>query len=229
MATYVLIPGAGGMAWYWHRLVPELEARGQDALAVDLPADDDAAGLAEYVDAVVEAIGDRRELVVVGQSMGACTAPLVCERVEVDLLVLLNAMIPAPGETPGDWWANTGHEQARREQAARDGRDIEADDDLFEAFFHDAPASVRAEAATGGRDQSGSPFAKPWPLDQWPDVPTRVLQGVDDRFFPVEFQRRVARERLGLTPDEMPGGHLLALSRPEELATRLEAYRTALA
>jgi pimeloyl-ACP methyl ester carboxylesterase len=52
------------------------------------------------------------------------------------------------------------------------------------------------------------------------------LQGRDDRFFPVEFQRRVVRERLGITPDEMPGGHLLALSQPEELARRLEAYRS---
>lgn len=80
----------------------------------------------------------------------------------------------------------------------------------------------------GGRDQSGTPFATPWPLERWPSVPTRVLQGRDDRFFPVEFQRRVVPERLGITPDEMPGGHLLALSRPEELAARLEAYRAEL-
>ena len=39
--------------------------------------------------------------------------------------------------------------------------------------------------------------------------------------------RRVVRERLGITPDEMDGGHLPALSRPKELAERLEAYRTA--
>lgn len=143
MATYVLIPGAGGMAWYWHRLIPQLRERGHDVLAVDLPADAAAAGLAEYADAVVAAIGDRTDLVVVGQSMGALTAALVCERVAVELLVLLNAMTPSPGEAPGEWWANTGHEQARREQAARDGRSVDADDDLFESFFHDAPADVR--------------------------------------------------------------------------------------
>jgi pimeloyl-ACP methyl ester carboxylesterase len=59
-------------------------------------------------------------------------------------------------------------------------------------------------------------------------VPTRVLVGRDDRFFPIDFQRRVARERLGITPDEMPGGHLVALSRPTELAERLDAYATQL-
>jgi pimeloyl-ACP methyl ester carboxylesterase len=58
----------------------------------------------------------------------------------------------------------------------------------------------------------------------WPDVPTRVLICRDDRLFPTGFLRRVARERLGITPDEIDGGHTPALSRPHELADRLEAY-----
>jgi hypothetical protein len=33
------------------------------------------------------------------------------------------------------------------------------------------------------------------------------------------------RERLGITPDEIDGGHLPALAHPQELAERLEAYR----
>jgi pimeloyl-ACP methyl ester carboxylesterase len=56
-------------------------------------------------------------------------------------------------------------------------------------------------------------------------VPTRFLQGRDDRLFPVEFQRRQARDRLGIEIDEMPGGHLVALSRPAELVDRLERYQ----
>jgi pimeloyl-ACP methyl ester carboxylesterase len=226
VASYVLIPGAGGSAWYWHRLVPHLRGRGHDVVAVDLPAADDSAGLVEYTDAVVDAIGERTDLVLVAQSMGGFTAPLVCDRVPVDLLVLLNAMVPAPGETPGEWWTNTGQAQARAEQAARDGRAPAGEFDVLKDFFHDVPPDVTAEAmAQGEPPQSATPFTKPWPLKQWPDVPTRFLQGRDDRFFPLEFQRRVARERLGITVDEMPGGHLLALSQPEELANRLEAYR----
>ena len=38
--------------------------------------------------------------------------------------------------------------------------------------------------------------------------------------------RRVVHERLGITPDEIDGGHLVALSRPKELADRLEKYLT---
>jgi pimeloyl-ACP methyl ester carboxylesterase len=56
-------------------------------------------------------------------------------------------------------------------------------------------------------------------------VPTRVLAGRDDRLFPAAFQRRVARERLGIEADEIPGGHLVALSNPRELVDRLERYR----
>ena len=59
-------------------------------------------------------------------------------------------------------------------------------------------------------------------------MPTRFLLCRNDRFFPAEFMRRVVKERLGITPDEMDGGHLPALSRPKELVDRLEAYRAEL-
>jgi pimeloyl-ACP methyl ester carboxylesterase len=90
----------------------------------------------------------------------------------------------------------------------------------FSIFLHD----VIEESAAHVAPQSGTPFGCRWPLEAWPDVPTRVIVGADDRFFPAEFQRRVAQERLGLTPDELPGGHLIALSHPRELAELLEAH-----
>jgi pimeloyl-ACP methyl ester carboxylesterase len=225
MTSFVLVPGAGGSAWYWHRLVPELRERGHEAVAVELPAADDAAGLGEYAAAVVDAIDGRPDPVLVAQSLAGFTAPQVCERAGASLLVLLNTMVPAPGESPGEWFARTGHAQARAEQARREGRTTDSLADLADAFFHDVPARVTAEAmARGEPAQSMTPMSQPWPLPGWPDVPTRLLQGRDDRFFPAEFQRRIAGERLGLAPDEMPGGHLVALSRPAELAGRLEQY-----
>ncbi|HEY0816089.1 MAG TPA: alpha/beta fold hydrolase [Pseudonocardia sp.] len=228
MSRFVLVPGAGGSAWYWHRVGPELVARGHAVTAVDLPADDDAAGFEEYADVVLAELGDRTDLVVVGQSMGAYTAALVAARRPVRLLVLVNAMTPRPGESAGEWWGNVGFEEARREQAAREGRRLEDDPDHIEAFFHDVPADVRAEAfARAEPQQSGAVFAKPWPLSSWPDVPTRFLAGRDDRFFPIEMQRRVVPERLGIAVDEMPGGHLSALSQPVKLAERLVAYSEA--
>jgi len=223
MATYVLIPGAASSPWYWHLLEDELRARGHEVVAVDLPCEDGSAGLAEYADTVVDAVGVRGDLILVAHSFGGFTAPLVCDRVPVDLLVMLQAQIPAAGETPGQWWVNTGHEQARREQDARDGRDP---DDSTALFLHDTPPELAAEAENRTRAQSATPFMKPWPLAAWPDVPTKFLLSRDDRFFPAEYMRRIVRKRLGITPDEMPGDHCPMLGHPAELADRLEAYRT---
>jgi len=225
MATYVLIHGSGDSSWYWHLLSAELRERGHDVVAPDLPIEDDTAGLWQYADTVVEAIGDRRDLVVVAQSAGAFTAPLVCERVPVDLLVLLAGMVPLPGEPPEEWWANTGCAQARREQDERDGR---APDDMIALFMQDVPADLAATAFRRERHQSETPGRKPWPLAAWPNVPTRFLLCRDDRLFPADFMRRVVRERLGIAPDEIDGSHCVALSRPKELAERLESYRAEL-
>ena len=58
--------------------------------------------------------------------MGGFSAPLACDRLGVDWLVLLNAMIPQPGETAGQWWDNTGQAAAVRENDIREGRDPDA-------------------------------------------------------------------------------------------------------
>ena len=215
MTTFVLIHGAGDSGWYWHLVEPELRARGHDVVAPDLPCEDDSAGLSDYADAVVEAIGDRRELVVVAQSFGAFTAPLVCERVPVELLVLVAGLIPSPGEAPRDWWTNTGYEHVGGESS----------DDEAATFYHDLAPELAGEALQRGRSQSETPTLEPWPLEAWPDVPTRFLLCRDDRLLPPDFLRGVVQERLGIVPDEIDGGHCVALSDPGELAARLDAYR----
>ena len=160
--TFVLIPGAGGEAWFWHRLVAELERRGHGAVAVDLPAGDESAGWAEYADAVVAAARGVDDAVLVAQSMGGFTAPLVCDRLPVRLLVLLNAMIPVPGETGGAWWENTGQSKAQAELAAAQGRVVSDGIDVLVDFFHDVPADVTAEAMRrGDPSQSMTPSRSP--------------------------------------------------------------------
>jgi hypothetical protein len=151
----------------------------------DLPTADDSAGLSEYADTVVDAIGDRRDLVLVAQSLAGFIAPLVCARVPVTLMVLVTAMVPWPGESPRDWFANTGWVRARREHAEREGREISDDVDVMTEFFHDVPAEVVTETFSRPEPvQSDTPFGQPWPLDAWPDVPTKFVLCRADRFFP---------------------------------------------
>ena len=221
---YVLIPGAGGSAWYWSRVVPLLKSAGADAVAVELPADDDSADLFAYAELVRAAAADATApVVMVAQSMGAFTAPLAAGLVPTARIVLVNPMVPRPGESAGQWWAATGQKQAMLANFRRIGLG-DKEFDSVEDFFHDVPADIRQEAFSKPEPpQSDTPFEQPWPLDAWPDVPTSVLQGRDDRLFPLDFQRRVVRERLGLDVDAMAGGHLNSLSQPEELARRLLA------
>ena len=208
-------------------MVPQLRKRGHQAIAVTLPAADATAGLPAYAATVIDAVGNREpgHVVLVAQSLGGFTAPLVCQQVPVSMLVLVNAMIPNPGERPGDWWANTRHAEAKRQENQRHGRAGDAPFDPLEDFFHDVPQPlIDAAWVQGEPHQSETVFGSRCVFKKWPAVPTRVLIARDDRFFPAEFQRRVARERLGIAPDEMSGGHLVALSQPEELTVRLIAY-----
>ncbi|MGQ2912284.1 alpha/beta fold hydrolase [Aeromicrobium sp.] len=224
-ATFVLVPGAGGAPWSWSRLTPLLEAAGHRCVVVDLPGPDPTVDLDGYVALVVDAVRSAREtpgpVVLVGQSFGGFSTSAAAAREPVDQLVLLNAMIPAPGESGGAWWSAVGLSGARREAEAAAGRDPLAPFDPLAVFFHDAADDVVAEAADQDRDESDASFGSVWPADAWPDVPTVVLVADDDRLFPPDFQRRVAQERLGLGVTEVPGGHLNALTRPVELAEEL--------
>ncbi|MGD9999002.1 MAG: alpha/beta fold hydrolase [Ilumatobacteraceae bacterium] len=223
MSTFVLIHGGGDVGWYWHLVEPVLRRHGHDVVAPDLPSGDDSATLSDYADAVVQAVGDRQNLIVVGQSYGGFTAPLVAARLPVDLLVFVAGMVPAPGEKPADWWDNTGYRAAVEEQARLDGG-LTGSDDPFVCFLHDVPRALAEEAMQKGRPESGAAYNTPWPLAALPDVRTKFVLCTEDRFFPPSFMRRVVSDRLGLTPDEIEAGHCVALSRPNELAQMLDAY-----
>lgn len=216
---FVLLPGAGGAAWYWHRVAERLRAAGHDVLAVDLPGADDDADLTAYATQTVDEIGDRSGIVLAAQSMGAFVAPLVARRVAVDAVVLVNPMVPTPGERPTDWWGATGSEPARRAAAVARGDDPEFE--LERDFLHDLDPAVATELMVHDGPEADAAFLSTCDFDAWPSVPIRVAAAADDRFFPLDFQRRVARERLGVDVDVLPGGHLNALSQPDALAEYL--------
>jgi pimeloyl-ACP methyl ester carboxylesterase len=225
MASFVLVPGSGGMAWYWRRVVPLIRVAGHEAVAIDLPGEDRRSGLAAYADIVINAIVERSDVILVAQSLAGFTAPLVCTRASVRVLVFVNAMIPKPGETAGAWWDATGAVAARKKAAASRGYATEFDVATY--FLHDVRQDVLRAGPEQQREEADTVFGEPCRFEHWPDIPIHILAGRDDRFFPIEFQRRVARERLGKEVEEIPGGHLVALSNPEGLTERLLAYERA--
>ena len=213
MATYALIHGAGDVGWYWHLVERELHDRGHRSVAPDLPIEDDDASLLDNAQVVVDAIRTTRdggELIVVGQSYGGYVAPIVAQLAKADHLVLVAPMIPQPGETADEMW------EATRWRMPRDYSGT------FEVFYHDVEPDLAAEAMSRERRQSESTGHEPWPLPAWPDIPTHVVIGRNDRFFPADWLRGVVRDRLGIEPDELECGHTPALSCPRELVELID-------
>jgi pimeloyl-ACP methyl ester carboxylesterase len=222
--TFVLIPGAGADPRVCAATIDALRALGHDGIAPPLPLDRADALPSDHATAAIAALDvpPPDPLVVVGQSLGAYSAAIVADRLRPRTLILLAPMIPKPGESAGEWGEATGHAEAIAPIAERLGPPSEWDEEaMAEVFYHDVDAATLEAAA----DFEGVPgtglFEEPFPVNDWPPVPTRVLIPRDDRMFPLDFQRRLARERLGIEVDEMAGGHLPFLSRPRELAERL--------
>lgn len=102
MSTFALIHGAGDSGWYWHLVEAELQSLGHATSTPDLPSDDDAATLTDYAEVVTDTVTDSNHVIVVGQSFGGFTAPLVVDRLAAaaDGLVFVSGMVPVPARPP---------------------------------------------------------------------------------------------------------------------------------
>jgi pimeloyl-ACP methyl ester carboxylesterase len=233
MATFGLVHGAWHGAWCWERVVPPLVARGHRVVPVDLPCEDPVRGCVGYADVVEAALPAGDDLVLVGHSLGGLTIPLVAARRPVRALVFLCAALPAFGESIDDQLARDASMYAPG-FAAHPGRVRHPDgsnswtgEAAVEVFYHDcAPAEARAAVARLRR-QASAPRRERCPLTAWPPGRRVSIVCPEDRAIAVDWARRAARERLGVEPIELPGGHSPFLSRPGELAALLaEVART---
>ena len=85
----------------------------------------------------------------------------------------------------------------------------------------DVDPVLMEEATALLRPQFLTPFTERCPLDALPDVPRRYILCSEDHIVSPEWSRRVARDRLGVEPVELPGSHLPMASRPGDLAEAL--------
>jgi pimeloyl-ACP methyl ester carboxylesterase len=223
MATFALVHGAWHGAWCWERLIPELEARGQRAVAVDLPCDDVAAGTAAYAAAVIARLAESDDVVLVGHSLGGLTIPLVAAARPVRKLVFLCALLPEPGlslvdqlaREPGMFVGGFDAGIARDELGRSYWRDEDA---AAAALYGDCPRQLASWALARLRPQARTPGIEPCPLETWPGVESVSLFASDDAAIAPAWSRTAARDRLGATTVELPGAHSPFLARPAELA-----------
>ena len=227
MTTFALVHGAWHGGWCWERVAAELEARGHDAIAPDLPCEDVSAGFEDYADVIVAALEDAGDdVVVVGHSLGGLTIPHVATRRPVRRLVFLCALLPAVGRSFADQFG-LGEAMLDGGYAAGLERDAQArsawvDEALARRHFYADCDEADAHAAFAQlRPQATDPYDDVFSLDTPAPVPASYIVCTEDRMVLPDWSRTAARERLGVTPVELPGSHSPFLSRPAALADLL--------
>ncbi len=228
MTTYALVHGAWHGAWCWDHLAAELHRRGHHTVAVDLPDGDPAAGCASYAETVTAALGGAgQDVVLVGHSLGGLTIPLVAAARRVRRLVFLSALLPQPGRSLDDQVAADpsmicpGLGDGQR--ANPDGSTCWEPASAVTVLYPDCEPGLASWAASRLRPQYWAPARETTPLAAWPEVDCQYILCTDDRVICPHWSRRAARERLGITATELPGGHTPFLARPAELADALGA------
>jgi pimeloyl-ACP methyl ester carboxylesterase len=223
----VLVHGSYHGAWCWARLAPELEANGHRVTAIELPIGDPDAGASAYADAAIGQIDWTESPVVVGHSSAGLVTPLVAARRPVRKLVFIASMLPKPGTSAGAQRAAEPID-ARVEIANPEWTDLGHDvwmvgpNTATAIFFHDATPETAAWASAQLKPQSYRVMNEVTPLTAWPDVPSAYIVCRDDHATNPDWARQAARERLGVEPLEIDGGHSPFLTRPAELAVLLE-------
>jgi len=212
MARFLLVHGAWHGGWCWEQVVAELAARGHTAIAPDLPCEDAAAGAVAYAGAVDEDPG----AIVVGHSLGGVTIPLVPAR----LHVFVAAFLPMEGESlQTDEALFTDFGGTVRDDL---GRSYWPDEATAAARLHpELAVSTAARAFSLLRRQARAPSIEPSPVTSVPPASAYVVCS-RDRIIRPEWQRRVARDVLGVEPVELGSGHFPMLERPRALAALLE-------
>ncbi len=105
--TIVLVHGAWADASSWDKVIPLLEAAGNEVINVNLPGHGkdltpvNELSLQGYADAVKSAIGSRTDVILVAHSMSGMNASLVAEQIPSQLhkVIYLSAFLPRDGES----------------------------------------------------------------------------------------------------------------------------------
>jgi pimeloyl-ACP methyl ester carboxylesterase len=220
MSLFCLVHGSTQNASCWDLLIPELERRGHETLRVNLPADEPDASATRYADIISEAIPERRgDTIVVAHSASGLFLPLVAQKRRIRRMAFLASVIPQIGKSLLDQLRDDP-EMLNPEWI---GKDPTKDEQIARYFlFHDCPPELSKWALSTLRLMyARQALAEICPLRHWPDVLSSYIFCRDDRTIRPEWSRRAARERLGVDPIKLPGGHCPHVSRPVQLADLL--------
>lgn len=221
MSRFCLVHGSTQNASGWKLLVPELVNRGHDVVSVRLPTDEPESSGTRYAEIIGDSLKNSKEnAVVVAHSVSGLFLPLVAAHYPVSRMVFLVAIIPQVGKSFLE------QVQDNRDMFWPDwiGKDPTKDhESALHFLFHDcAPETAKWALTTLSLMYARQAMVEIFPLDHWPDVPSSYILCREDRTLQPDWLREAVRERLGVTPNELPGGHCPHVSRPRELAEVLD-------
>ena len=217
MTDVVLIHSTGQGAAGWERVVGALAGRGLTGHAVELPSDPELLA-ADYAELIGGQVGAVDAPVVLAHSGAGPLLPAAARALDASHQVWLAAWVPDPG-------ASFAEDTHRHLRVAFDpdwvGKDPTTDDAVAEAYlYHDADAaSLEWALSTRRLFLPLGVYGERLPLA--PEIPSTYVVAAHDRTIRPEWQRRMARERLGVEPVELPTGHCPNVSRPDRLAELL--------
>jgi len=224
VSIFALVHGAWHGPWCWERVVGPLRERGHDVVVPDLPSEDTELGLEDYADAIEAQLGDAEDVFLVPHSLGGLVGPVVAARRPLTALVYLCGLVPEPGRSFGEQ-VSASEEPILTIQGGREmdeqGRSHWPDEHATARIMYpDLKPEDAKWAFERLRPQAQKSQGEPSPE---PPAGLRVesIVGTEDRLVSPDWSRRVARERLGVEPIEIPTGHFPMITHPELLADEL--------
>ncbi len=233
-STIVLVHGAWADATAWQAVVPLLKAQGHEVIAVNLPGHGSdgtsfaSISLQSYVDAVKNAIGDRKNVILVGHSMAGLVISQVAEEIpgQIKELVYLAAYLPQNGESllslaKQDPDSHVG-KYLQIDQA--NGSANIAKDGVIDVFAADAPAQVGEYIANNIKPEPLAPLATPVTLTdgKFGRVKKAYIHTADDHAVSLTLQKTMVKNNGNVSKEySLPSSHTPFISMPDKLAAIL--------
>jgi pimeloyl-ACP methyl ester carboxylesterase len=233
--TYVLVHGAWMGKFCWTEVASKLEGAGHTVLTLDLPAHGDDATLSEkieldhYRDAVIQSIGDRTNVILVGHSMAGMVISVVAETIPTQLkaLVFVSAYLPRNGESllqlsqedtqsrVGAYW--------RQDDPEHYSPPWIADEGIVEVFCADCSPSVQVIVKSHHRPEPLAPFATPVTLTEgnYGSVPRYYIETLDDHAVSHQLQTLMLNRVTVQQRFQLPSSHSPFFSMPDRLVACL--------
>jgi pimeloyl-ACP methyl ester carboxylesterase len=230
--AFVFSHGGRHGAWSWKLVLEELEARGYEAVAIDLPVEEQDAGAARCAEVVAEAARPLAGAVtVVGHSVSGLVIPLVPALTPVEELAFVCTPLPVPGVSLWDQLEGGPNRDVLLREALQpmltaqdEGNPVGiAEAHALHTYYHDVPDELARWAVSQLRPPLPVLTKEPSPLQRWPEVRMRYVLGRNDRIVNPDWARREVPRLLGVTPIELDTGHSPFLARPAALVDALLA------